>query len=326
MWFKNVQLYKFTQSVTFSAEKLSELLADTEFHPCTSTQFETNGWVPPFAKDDDAPLAYSANGFIMICQKTENKILPNKVLMEHVQAKVDEIEANESRKVFRKEKMRIKEELIFSLLPQAFTQSNKMFAYIDPQDDLLVIDTPSRSKAEAFISQLRKSLGSLKVELIQTRSVEAVMTAWLQSHDLPQRFSLNDSCALHDPKNVYSVVRGKGQDLLTSQIQSFIDDGYSVFELGVQWYNQVGFTLTSDFSIKRLAFFDSVKEQVSDNFTETEADRFDADFVIMTATLRELFRDILVVLEDSSEEQTNQTHLTHETDTNKALESTEISS
>ena len=50
---------------------------------------------------------------------------------------------------------------MLEMLPQAFSKNRRSFAYLAPQDGVLVVDAGSAKQAEDLASTLRKSLGSL---------------------------------------------------------------------------------------------------------------------------------------------------------------------
>ena len=47
MWFKNLQVYRFTKPFDMTPEELSEALQTKEFQPCGSQDLSRYGWVPP---------------------------------------------------------------------------------------------------------------------------------------------------------------------------------------------------------------------------------------------------------------------------------------
>ena len=218
MWFKNLTIYQFSEPFTRPQDEIEEALNTLPFTGCGNYQPSAMGWSPPLHTSDDSPLLHSANGRLMVCLSIEERLLPSKVINQQLDEKVAEIQEKEDRKVYRKEKTRIKDELIYSLLPQAFTQTTKLYAYIEPELGLLIVDTSSTNKAELLLTHLRKSLGSLKVTPLEMQNPDAVMTAWLQSNDMPDTITITDNCTLHHPQHVTSVIRCKGEDVFRSAV------------------------------------------------------------------------------------------------------------
>lgn len=285
MWFKNIQLFKCMEHFNMSVDTLEEKLSALPFTPCGANEFRTEGFYPP-SGEEGAPLVHAANGFMMLCLKAQEKMLPASVVNEYVQDKLDAIEAKEARKVRKKEKEAIKEDITHTLLPQAFVKSSYLYALIDPKTGWFIVDTPSNKKAEGFVASVRGALGSFKVALPNVQSVSMVMTDWLISQQLPQDFQLEENCLLQDDKENGSI-RCVKQDLFSDEIHSLVKGGREVIMLGLCYKEALRFVLKDDFTVKGLRFLDNIQDMARDIYTETAAERFDADFTIMSETLRE---------------------------------------
>ena len=99
----------------------------------------------------------------MVAVTKESKILPAAAVKEAVIAKVELIEQAEGRKLAKKEKDAIKDEVIQDMLPRAFTKPSATRALIMPELQLILVDSSSYVKAEELLALLRKVLGSLPV-------------------------------------------------------------------------------------------------------------------------------------------------------------------
>jgi recombination associated protein RdgC len=284
MWFKNLSIFRLTEAFTLTAEELEEKLEALVFRPCGSHEDFSVGWVSPIGKA--APLVHSANGFMMICTKKEERVLPASVLNEMMQEKIDETEEAEGRKLSKKERTAIKDELIFELLPRAFTFSRKLYAYIDVKGGFLVVDSGSSKSAEDLLSLLRKCLGSLPaVPLNTVEKPIATMTEWLISQQTPKDISIEDECELRAPEEAGGVIRCKRHDLSLPEIKNHLDIGKQVIKLALNWDDRLSFILVENLSVKRLKFLDLIQDQVTETHTDDEAARFDVDFSIMSLEL-----------------------------------------
>jgi recombination associated protein RdgC len=293
MWFKNLQLFQFTEDFTLSPEELAEKLTPYSFKPVSGIESISQGWITPTG-EADGQLVHAANGFIMVTLKVEQKVIPAAVVREQLNEKVTEIEARENRKVRKKEKDQLKDEIFHSLLSRAFSKSHTIHAYIDPMDKWLVVNTSSRKKAEEFTETLRRALGSLKVQVPQVQSVSALLTEWLSTEQFPTDYVIEDACVLQDNKDSGSI-RCQRQNLLTDEVKSMIEVGREAISLALSWRDQLAFVLKDDFSIRSLRFLEAVRDQANDMFTETVRARFDADFTIMTESLRGFLRSLIAV-------------------------------
>jgi len=293
MWFKNCQIYRFAESCTLTAESLVAELQHKTFQPCSTHELKSIGWVAPTGQAE-APLVHAGNGFLLLCMKTEDKLIPSQVIKEQLAQRIVEIEAASGRKVRKKEKDQLKDEVFQSLLSRAFSRSSQTFAYIDPQQGLLVVDAGSPKKAEAFVEFLRKTLGSLKVQLPQLQTIPTLLTDWVSNNRYPAEFAIEDGCVLKDAQEG-GVIRCQKQNLLTDDIQRLVKTGREVTQLRLSWADQLSFVLKEDFSISSIKFLDGVRAQASEVLTETPEARFDADFCIMTETLRVFLAQMLTV-------------------------------
>ncbi len=286
MWFKNLLLYRFTSPFELSAEDFEAQLEEHRFTPCGRHDQSRYGWVSPLG-DKQTALTHSANGCIMLCARKEEKVLPAAVIRERLNDKIGEIEAKEDRKVYSKEKETLKEDILHDCLPQAFTRSSRIYAYIAPKDGWLLIDSSSAGKAEEFMKQLRDSLGTLPVVPVQVKASPAiVMTEWLRQASIPQGLELGDECELREPGDGGSVVRCKNQDLLAEEIDVHLNAGKQVVKLGLLWDEQINLVLHEDLSIKRLKFADKLVNESEEASGGDKLVQFDADFALMNMTLQ----------------------------------------
>lgn len=289
MWFKNAKIYKFTEDFKITAEDMNAKLEGNVFRPCSSVEATSQGFVPPNGQEN-AALAYSANGFTLVCLKLEEKIVPGAVVKEQLDARVAGIKAKGG-KVSKQEKERLKEEIMHTLVTRAFSKISKIYGYIDAAEGLLIVDVTSNSKADIFTMALRKALGSLKIEVPKVQNIQLLLTDWVKKNDYPPEFTIGDSGLLTDPKEG-GTVRCKRKSFFTGEFEALIAEGCLVSELGLSYQEQISFTLKEDFSVKSIKFLEMVQDQAKDVQTATQAERFDSDFTIMTETLRGFFKDL----------------------------------
>ncbi|AEA70625.1 Recombination-associated protein [Pseudomonas brassicacearum subsp. brassicacearum NFM421] len=102
MWFKNLLIYRLTQDLPFDAEALETALASKLARPCASQELTTYGFVAPFGKGEDAPLVHVSQDFLLIAARKEERILPGSVVRDALKEKVEEIEAEQMRKVYKR--------------------------------------------------------------------------------------------------------------------------------------------------------------------------------------------------------------------------------
>ncbi len=297
MWFRNARVFRFTKPFDITAEALEEKLQADAFKPCGPQETSRQGWVPPLGKHGEQ-LVHSANGYHLIALRKEEKILPGPVVKEAVEERAEAIELEQGRKVRKKEKDEIKEQVVLEMLPKAFSKNRRCFAYLAPKDGVLVVDAGSAKQAEDLASTLRKSLGSLPVRPPAVEQSPAfTFTGWLnESIELPASISLGDECELKDPSEDGGVVRCKGLDLKADEIRNHLDAGMQVTKLAVTWDNNVSFLLDDELGIRRLKFGETLQEQLDDVDVDDAVARFDAAFTLMTLELSRLIPGLLDAL------------------------------
>ncbi|RKZ86874.1 MAG: recombination-associated protein RdgC [Candidatus Parabeggiatoa sp. nov. 1] len=295
MWFKNLHIFRFLeQPVTITADALHEELTKAVFQPCGKMDMDSMGWVPPLGREGES-LVHTTNNGIIFTARTDTKILPASVVREFVHEKIEEIETQQMRKVRKREKDEIREEVLFELVPRAFTRSTYMSAYIDITHGWLLVDTSSRKKAEEFVSFLRQTMGSLPVVPIKVQQAPAnVMTQWLvKENECPADFELADACVLADQEG--AVVNCKRQDLLAEEIHGHLEAGKVVTRLAFEWNERLALVLDDELVIRRLQALDLIQAQINDASAETPVQRFDADFTVMTLELAALIKRLFEV-------------------------------
>jgi recombination associated protein RdgC len=287
MWFKNLRIYRLTDNVNYTPEELNQALAKFEFKPCGNLDPITYGWTPPLGRDG-SEYVHAANGYIMVCAKRQEKVLPGSIVKEVLDEKVAEISTQEARFVGRAEKQNLKEEIVFSLMPKALVKSSYDFAYIDTKNQLIVINTSSANRAEELLSALREALGSLKaIPLTPLQAPREVLTAWLTGGEIPDEFEVGEECELTSLEDGRSV-KFKHQDLWIKEVGRHIESGLQVATLAVTWKDTIECLIDDQFCIKRIKYGSQITEQADDHNSETAVEQFDIEFSIMTLELSAL--------------------------------------
>jgi recombination associated protein RdgC len=302
MWFKNLRVYRLTKEFTLTAEKLNELLEPAAFVPCGSQDVARYGWVPPLGRHG-SELVHSTNGYLMVCAKKQEKVIPAAVVNEMVEEKALIISEKESRNVGRKERQNLKDEVLLEMRPKAFARSRLQYAYIAPQDGWVVVNASSAKAAEELLENLREALSSLAVVPLAAKNIpQQTMTHWLTAPEAPAQFEFGHECELRDPKDSGSVIRCKNQDLVAEEIHNHLVAGLQVHKLGLVWKEHVELMVDDQLSIKRLKFGDEVLEKADSREAEDAVQSFDNDFAVMTVEISALLKDLLEAFGGASAE------------------------
>ena len=297
MWFRNLLLYRLTSDTTLTADALETALAAKPALPCGSQTPSTYGFIAPFGTAEDAPLVHSAQGFLLICAQNEERMLPSSVVRDALKEKTDEIEAAENRKVYKKEKDQIKDEIIQALLPRAFIRRSKTYAAIAPAQGLILVDSSSAKRAEELLSTLREVLGSLPVRPVSVqRAPTDTFTEWVKQHHASHGLALSDECELRDSAEDGGIIRIRREDLASEEIQTHLEAGKLVTQLTLTWDEKLSFLIDDKLAIKRLRFDDLLQDQAEEDGSDDAAGQFDASFVLMMLTFMEFIPQLLDAL------------------------------
>lgn len=297
MWFRNLLVYRLTQDLNIDAEALEAALATKPARPCASQEVTTYGFVAPFGKGADAPLVHVSEGFFLVSARKEERILPGSVVRDALKEKVDQIEAEQMRKVYKKERDQLKDEIVQSFLPRAFIRKSATFAAIAPAQGLILVDASSPKRAEDLLSTLREAIGSLPVRPASVKiAPTATLTQWVQTQEAASDFYVLDECELRDTDEDGGVVRCKRQDLTSDEIQLHLTSGKLVTQLSLAWQDKLSFILDDKLVIKRLRFEDLLQEKAEQDGGEDALSQLDASFTLMMLTLVEFIPQLFEAL------------------------------
>lgn len=290
MWFKNLYCFDLSEPFEMDIDALCQQLSQDAFVPCGSSVVKSSGWVCPNSRQS---MVVEANQCFFLAYKTQEKIVPASVINDLLAERIDEIQNAESRAVKKSERQTLKEDIFASLLPRAFVKNSIIYAYIDRQAQRLVINTPSSAKAEAFSVELRKSLGSLKIQIPALVELAGQMTSWVTNGEVSEVFEIADKCVLKDADENAGVIRCQKQNLMDDDIQALIGSGRDVVELSLVWNEKMSFVLDENFALKGVKYLADVQDQVKDINADSDEQRFDADMHIMVETHRDCLQSFI---------------------------------
>ncbi|WLJ70254.1 exonuclease recombination-associated [Klebsiella phage Kpn BU9] len=296
-FFKNAIIYRISNPMSLMAQlaTIEQQLLPFQFTPCGSQDTARTGWVAATAFSQT--LKHDANGQYLLTVQRQEKILPGPVIKQELNARIAKLESEQGCKLKKTEKDSLKDEVLQSLLPRAFTKDSRTQLWIDITSGLIVVDAASARKAEDALALLRKSLGSLPViPLTIENPVELTMTEWVRSGNAPAGFAIGDAAELKAILADGGIARVKKQDLVSDEIKTHIEAGKFITKLALDWQQRVTFTLTDDAILTRLKFCDELIDQNDDIDREDVLARFDADFTLMTGELSALIKQLVTAL------------------------------
>jgi len=292
MWFKNLQIYRLAAPFTLAPEQLDEKLAAKAFQPGSSIEMQRMGWIPP---RDDGTLAHAVGGQILISLRTEKKLLPASVINQIARARAQEIEEKQGYKPGRKEMRELKDAITNELLPRAFAIWRDTQVWIDPVRGRIVVDAAASAKGDEVMQLFNESIENLGARPLQTaQSPVGAMTSWLASDEAPSGFSVDQDTELRSTTESKATVRYVRHALDAEDLRRHIAAGKQCTRLAMTWADRVSFTLTESLAIKRVAPLDVLTE--TQDGSGNEAERFDADFALMTGELGRLVDHLIEAL------------------------------
>ncbi len=302
MWFKQLQILQFSSTIAYKPEIVTEQLAEFAFSPCLPSLPISHGFISPLGDNHEA-LIHALNGYMMICLRVEEKILPATVIKQELIERIAKIETDQDRKVRQKEKLRLKDDVTAMLLPKAFSKYTDIHAYIDTKNNCLLINSTNAGKLELFVSLIKRAL-QVDLKKLAIKKPGAVLTDWLKNGTCPKMFSIEKNCVMKDPNQQQRVIRCQQQNLFADSIQGLLHDGCAVQQLALAWHDHLDFVLTEEFTFRNIRYQDELLSEAKDNYGETKEQQFDADFAIMSETITQLLNDLLPHFEKQAEKNT----------------------
>jgi recombination associated protein RdgC len=289
-------VYRIGEGWRPSLSEVEAALQTARFVACGATQDKSIGWVEPRGQEH-GPLVESVGGQWLVKLKIESKAVPGQVVRQHLDERITEIEAATGRKPGKKEKRDLQDEILLSLLPQAFPRQATVLVWIDLARRQLVLDSGSQGKADEAISALMKAFAGLSVALIQTATTpQAAMTAWLLAptpEDWPADLSVERECVLKATGEDAASIRFTRHHLANDDVRKHVLEGKLPTQLALSWDGRVGFVLSETLQLKKVQFLDGVMDEAG---TDKNEDRFDADVVLATGLLGPLLDGLLEAL------------------------------
>lgn len=266
--------------------ELNKALASITFREMGSQESQLTGFVPPMdryrpgayavvvgprdlefhtdpeeydAELDNPEVAFTDAPYPMINDGTDSlllkffiqkKIIVADDLKRRVEARVEEIENSQHRKVYKSERGEIKDAILATIMPYA--QSRRTFIDIAITPRGLVLVGACGAAAETAISALRAVLGTLPVRpialLVDRDPVEVLtMIARAQGEDdlvsdfSPNGFTITDDYQVQAAGDMPEIARCKNTDISQEAIQDFIREGKVVTHASLNWLDKVMF-------------------------------------------------------------------------------------
>jgi recombination associated protein RdgC len=298
MLFKNIRTFRVAGDLPFTFEELEKVLATKRARPCAAQESTHHGFAAPIGKGDDAPLVHVVNNdCALIRVQIDSLLLPDSVVSKAVKNKVAEIEESHNRKVRKRERDQIKDEVIQAYMPRAFPLDNSSYLIIDKASGLIYCNTPTAKRAEDMLSLIREVVGSLPVRPLRTKLEPAIsMTEWMKTKTPPDDFSLLGDAQLSDLDSGGGVLRAKKQDLGDEALLALIEEGRHATELRIAYKDQFSMSINNDVALKSISYENVFEEKASADAGDDADSLFNSNLSLMVLTLREMMPKLLTNL------------------------------
>jgi len=251
-----------------SLSAINATLKDNAFVPLTEQESLRAGFEPVFGGD----YAFSFHSGYAFQLRYDEKIMPNAVIKEKQALRVAEIENDENRKLPSKERMAVRDEVIFEMLKQAFVKTQRITCFYDPANKHLFVPTASGKLADIVTGKLIRAIGSIKSTTIYCDGIKQSLSSKLHeflnngsdSADGIGGFLVDGSCKLKAESG--KTVSVKGSDIFAAKdaILETLQQAGLVTELALST-ESVYFRIGHDFVLRGISFLDDESEYEPDS-------------------------------------------------------------
>lgn len=243
---------------------LQDLMQEQIFTECPPSQPASYGFVEPIEHEE---LIVGFNGGICFAVRFDSKVVPSSA----VKAETDKRCAAESdargRKVGKKERAEIKEQVLFDFYAKAFVRTKIVRCFYHMESKTLIVPC-GQGDADRIVSLLVRACGSVKTETIWVSSQKQGLTTRLKNYvegEIDVRFGTDDDALepAFDSFNLTGTVELKREKEKLTVKMSDIDNaveglnealkrGFQVESIGLSDGDACSFRLTHGLNIKAI--------------------------------------------------------------------------
>ncbi|WP_199098986.1 recombination-associated protein RdgC [Dyella sp. ASV21] len=286
---RNITLFRFSDAVSrdLASQGIAEQLAEYRVREPGPVEAVTSGFASPFGATDER-MTIATNDCIAFVWQQYQRVLPAAAVNAEVEKKLRKVAEEEGRGIGRKERRRMREDVLNAMLPHAPVMPRRVSAWLDTANGWLVVDTSSRRVAEMVVTALREVFGSFPaVPPAPEESPRVLLTDWLANDTLPSAIALGDECELRDLATATgAMVRCRNQDLDSEEVKEHLRNGKQVFQLGLVFAERMELVLSEFLAIKGLKPLDiltDTREQA-----ESDEDQRRSDLTLATLEVGQL--------------------------------------
>lgn len=283
--FKNVRFYRLTGAWPDAEQGVADALATAAFEPCGPLTEKTSGWEAP-SPDPAGAFCRRVAGADLMQLRSQSRLLPAAAVNEALETRLDEYRERMAEEPSRREKRRLKDRTRDDLLPKALLRSERTKGSLLVPEGIFAVDAGTPAKAERFLEYLRAPLGSVDALPLAFEHSIGKLLERIFLGDPPPGIELGRECRMQDPSDSKASVRWVDMDLTDPSIRKHVKDGMKLSHLGIEYRGIMSCVLDEHGALGKLRF--TGLEAHDDAEIDDPLARFDAEFVLLTGTLREL--------------------------------------
>ena len=186
------------------------------------------------------------------------------------------------------------EEIEAQLLRQVPPEDSFIHAAYDHIHNRIIVDASSSGKAEEVLAFLRKSLGSLPLDVWHCKNAPGTLfTSWLREEHIGGRFDFGDEVVLKAPGEKESKATLVKHDLLCDEVSTHLDSDKLVQKMGISYDGILSFCIDVDLAITKLTFME-LNVDLKDT---SPIEAFDMTYSIVLPQYRVLINELMVELD-----------------------------
>lgn len=294
--FRTIRLYRCASPWPETEEALSQSLAEQSFVPCGAYSEKSGGWEPP--APETGIFCRRLAGADLLQLRTQTRVLPAAAVKEALEARVAEYRERMAQEPPRSELRKLKEQTRDELVPKSLLKSDRTRGFYLHEEQILGIETATPATAEWFIDHLRQALGRLHCSpLAFEKSPVELLTKVFMGRPVA-RFELGRECRMQSQLDSRSIVTWRDLDLDDDSIRHHLTEGMQLTHLGMNYDHILSLVLSNDCVISKFRFLEGEAADTTDdaNNDEDPLARLDADFVLLTGTLKRILQDLTKAL------------------------------
>lgn len=305
--FSNILAYRATNAFDLhkNLEEINQALASKPARLPGKMELNAVGFTEPVGEEGAfieriAPMTY------VFAYNLAERMIPGKIVRQQVAARVKQIEKEQERKVYAREKQQIKDEVLNQMLPRAFIDQKITYGMV--MGPYILIDSSSAKRGEDILSTLRSCLGSLGVRpvAVKTTPIDA-FTRWFTTNEIDGPFRMTGDFKANNRSDESDFVNGKGTSPQDEGLSDLVlEHDRRVTVLGLSWGTATGesatFTVNEMIGIKGIKWPESLAEMAADQVGEEDDEDarrvtlLRTTLILLGAELKQLLADLLPAL------------------------------